>query len=121
MIDDGNQRDRSPESGAHVPQERPDPDAARRKPGRDAVDRPGADLGGAVGDRTTIGSNIIPGGPPDPLPTSTEAGNRPTGHMQPTGSSTLGDENRAGSEVGTAASGDPSSGDDAGDLPEDVS
>jgi hypothetical protein len=77
MIDDGNERDRSPESGPHVPQERPDPDAAGRKPGPDAIDRPGADLGGAVGDRTTIGSNIIPGGPRDPLPTSTEAGSRP--------------------------------------------
>jgi hypothetical protein len=92
------------DAAANVPQERPDPEAAGRPPGPDAVDRPGFDLGGAIRDAAPVGSNIIPDGPRDPLPASAEPGRRPTGHMHPGGSSSLRDEDRAGSEVGTAAS-----------------
>jgi hypothetical protein len=104
MADDPKAQGADQRSGAKVPQEHPDPEAAGRDPVEGAVDRPGFDLGGAVGDRTPAGSNITPQGPRDPVPASSERGVRPTGHMEPTGSSSLGDENRAGSEVGTAAS-----------------
>lgn len=69
------------ESGVNVPQEKPDPEAASRKPEEGAEDRPGFDLGGAVGERTGVGSSTVPGGPRDPLPT--DAPGRAPGHPGP--------------------------------------
>jgi hypothetical protein len=88
------------ETGAKVPQERPDPKAASRDPGPGAEDRPGFDLGGAKADKTGVGSSTIPGGPKGSPATGTDAGGRATGLTDPSGSRSLGNEGDAGSDTG---------------------
>ena len=90
-----------PNSGPRVPTERPNPEAASRDPGRGAEDRPGFDLGGAVDDANSVGSNTIPGGPKGSTSSGTDAGGRATGLTDPSGSRSLGNEGDAGSESGS--------------------
>jgi hypothetical protein len=90
-----------PKSGPRVPTERPDPQAAARDPGPGAEDRPGFDLGGAVDETTSVGSNTIPGGPKGSPASGTDAGGRATGLTDPSGSRSLGNEGDAGSEAGS--------------------
>ena len=87
-------------SGPRVPTERPDPEAAARDPGPGAEDRPGFDLGGAVEDANSVGSNTIPGGPKGSTSHGTDAGGRATGLTNPSGSRSLGNEGDAGSDSG---------------------
>ena len=87
-----------PKSGTRVPTERPDPEAAARDPGPGAEDRPGFDLGGAVDDTSSVGSNTVPGGPKGSTSHGTDAGGRATGLTKPSGSRSLGNEGDAGSD-----------------------
>ena len=89
-----------PKSGPRVPTERPDPEAAARDPGPGAEDRPGFDLGGAVEDANSVGSNTVPGGPKGSTSHGTDAGGRATGLTDPSGSHSLGNEGDAGSDSG---------------------
>ena len=89
-----------PKSGPRVPTERPDPEAAARDPGPGAEDRPGFDLGGAVEDANSVGSNTVPGGPKGSTSHGTDAGGRATGLTDPSGSRSLGNEGDAGSDSG---------------------
>ena len=89
-----------PKSGPRVPTERPDPEAAARDPGPGAEDRPGFDLGGAVEDANSVGSNTVPGGPKGSTSHETDAGSRATGLTDPSGSRSLGNEGDAGSDSG---------------------
>jgi len=88
-------------SGMKVPSERPDPKAADQKPGPDAEDRPGFDLGGSADEATTVGSGTIPGGPKGSTSHGTDAGGRATGLTDPSGSRSLGNEGDAGSDAGS--------------------
>ena len=88
------------DSGPRVPTERPDPEAAARDPGPGAEDRPGFDLGGAVEDANSVGSNTIPGGPKGSTSHGTDASGRATGLTNPSGSRSLGNEGDAGSDSG---------------------
>jgi hypothetical protein len=88
------------QSEPRVPQERPDPKAAAREPGRGAESRPGFDLGGAK-EATGGGSNIIPGGPKGDPAGGTDASGRASGLTDPSGSRSLGNEGDAGSATGT--------------------
>jgi hypothetical protein len=100
-----------PKSGPRVPTERPDPEAAARDPGSGAEDRPGFDLGGAVEDANSVGSNTVPGGPKGSTSHGTDAAGRATGLTNPSGSRSLGNEGDAGSDSGagpTDGSGGPS-------------
>ena len=89
-----------PKSGPRVPTERPNPEAAARDPGPGAEDRPGFDLGGAVEDANSVGSNTVPGGPKGSTSHGTDAGGRATGLTDPSGSRSLGNEGDAGSDSG---------------------
>ena len=89
-----------PKSGPRVPTERPDPEAAARDPGPGAEDRPGFDLGGAVDNANSVGSNTVPGGPKGSTSHGTDAGGRATGLTNPSGSRSLGNEGDAGSDSG---------------------
>jgi hypothetical protein len=95
--------DQQSKSKSHVPQERPDPKAAARDPGSGAEDRPGFDLGGAVGEANPVGSNTIPGGPKGTTSSGTDAGGRATGLTDPSGSRSLGNEGDVGSDAGTGS------------------
>jgi hypothetical protein len=86
--------------GPQVPVERPDREAAARDPGPGAKDRPGFDLGGAVGESNPAGSNIIPGGPKGTAASGATAGARATGVTDPSDSRSLGNEGDAGSATG---------------------
>jgi hypothetical protein len=88
-----------------VPAERPDPKAAARDPGAGAEDRAGFDLGGAKGDRDTLGSNTVPGGPKGSPASGTQASGRATGLTDPSGTRSLGNEGDAGSDSGTGPTG----------------
>ena len=88
-------------SGAKVPTERPDPQAAARDPKAGSEDRPGFDLGGAA-DKSGTGSNTVPGGPKGSASTGTTGTGRATGATDPSGSRSLGNE---GGEPGSAAGG----------------
>jgi len=95
-----------------VPTERPDPKAASRDPQPGAKDRPGFDLGGTAEDnKSTVGSNVIPGGPKsDPAPGGEGTG-RAGGLTDPSGSRSLGNRSGPGSASGggsTDGSGGPS-------------
>src|SRR4051794_35445205 len=87
-------------SGSRVPEERPDPKVAAKRP-EAGEDRPGFDLGGAKGDATTIGSNTIPGGPKGSTSNGSDASGRATGLTDPSGSRSLGNEGDAGSAAGS--------------------
>jgi len=90
-----------PKSGPRVPTELPDPKAAARDPGPGAEDRPGFDLGGAVEETNSVGSNTVPGGPKGSTSHGTDAGGRATGLTDPSGSRSLGNEGDAGSDAGS--------------------
>jgi hypothetical protein len=85
--------------------ERPDPKAAARDPGAGAEDRAGFDLGGAKGDRDTLGSNTVPGGPKGSPASGTQASGRAAGLTDPSGTRSLGNEGDAGSDSGTGPTG----------------
>src|SRR3712207_5874035 len=89
-----------PNSGPRVPTERPDPEAAARDPSPGSQDRPGFDLGGAVDEANTVGSNTITGGPKGSTSSGTDAGGRATGLTDPSGSRSLGNEGDAGPDSG---------------------
>lgn len=86
-------------SDPRVPTERPDPKVAARDPGPGSEDRPGFDLGGSV-DKSTIGSNTVPGGPKGSAAGGTTGTGRASGFTDPSGSRSLGNEGDAGSESG---------------------
>ena len=88
------------DAGPQVPVERPDPEAAARDPGPGAEDRPGFDLGEAVGESNKGGSNIIPGGPKGSVTSGVDESGRATGLTDPSGSRSLSNEGDAGSASG---------------------
>jgi len=92
----------NPNSGPRVPTERPDPEDAARNPRPGSQDRPGFDLGGSMEptDEAGVGSGTIPSGPKGSPSTGTDAGGRATGHTDPSGSRSLGNEGDAGSDAG---------------------
>ena len=96
--------DQAKTSGPIVGAEHPDPNAAGRDPQAGAEDRPGFDLGGAVGEETTVGSNTVPGGPKSATKLATGATGRAGGYSDVSGSRSLGNEGDSGSDAGSGPS-----------------
>jgi hypothetical protein len=95
-------------TGPLVPTERPDREAAERKPeaGRD---RPGFDLGGAKGAKAGSASRTIPDGPKGSVSDGTDASGRAAGLTDPSGSRSLGNRDGAGSATGSGSTDGPGS------------